>query len=104
MELVSKSNVLCCPTKCSHFLSLTSLGLSAATANVDYNSFSTPLTFSPSDTRQCTTVRILDDDIVEFDEVFNLRATTSSSNVVISNGGLSRVTIQDIDSKQSQMR
>ena len=103
LELVSKSNVLCFSTQCNHFLSLSSLGLSAATANVDYNSFSTPLTFLPGETRQCTTVHINDDTIVEPDEVFNLSAT-SSDGVVIANDGRSRVTILDRESKHSHMR
>ena len=63
----------------------------------------TVLTFSPSDTRQCVNVQILDDDVVENDEVINLNATLLAiTNPQITIAGSATITILDEDGEHSQ--
>lgn len=78
--------------------------LLSPTANVDYDNLNTDLTFPRDLTRQCANVQINDDDIVEDDEGFNVRATLSTGAPlgVSVRDAISRVTILDFDSEHSK--
>ena len=70
------------------------------TAGLDYTTVNTVLTFSPTDTRQCTNVPILDDDVVENNEVINLSATLPVFNPLITIDGSAMITILDFDGEE----
>ena len=73
------------------------------TAGSDYIAVNTVLTFSPTDTRQCVNVQILDDEVVENDEIINLNATLLAiTNPLITIAGSATITILDEDGEYSQ--
>ena len=67
------------------------------TADSDYTTLTTVLTFLPGSTSQCADVPILDDNVVENDEVINLIATLAITNPLITIDGSAIITIQDGD-------
>ena len=66
--------------------------------DLDYSSVSSSLSLSASNTRQCASITILADGLVEPDEMFSVNLTTVSSDVIIITS-MANVTIIDSDSK-----
>ena len=80
------------------FLHTINYGIFLYAAGTDYTHVSRSLTFNATVRTQMVEVLIIDDDIVENSEVFNLTLVSTDSAVLL-NPSTSTITIEDVDSK-----
>lgn len=68
----------------------------------DFNQITTTLTFSSSQSRDCVNIGIIDEDIVEFNEVFTVSLSEDNVQIRLVAPIQATVTIQDTDGKKRE--
>ena len=80
------------------FLLITLLILKTITVGIDYSTSRTTFSLQPNDNNVLLNIDIIDDNIVEEEEFFDLGILTESVGAVVENG-FTHIRIRDVDSK-----